>query len=173
MAPKKTAEPVVQSDPERNVVTILVDTGVYPKEAIYGAAYIFIDTCYVLLDAPKPSRISVQLRGQEPLDEKALDALAGDFLNELLAQTLREMICAQNRPLLEAVVGQAISGAVGPTPEPELDLSELDALALDDEPFDDPLGIAMSWEEKYGKEKKAKKKLRKDGAAPDPTVSEG
>jgi len=173
MATQKKAEPIVLSDSERNLVTILVNTDVYPTEAVYGAAYIFIDKCYVLLDAPEPNRLSVALRGQESLDEKALDALAGEFLNELLAQTLREMVCAQNRPLLEAVVGKAISGAMGPAPTPEIDLSELDALELDDEPFEDPLGIAMSWEEKYGKEKKTKKKLTKDGAAPDPTVSEG
>ena len=63
-------------------------------------------------------------------------------------------------PAIDSAIRAAISGAVGPTPEPELDLSELDALALDDEPFDDPLGIAMAWEEKYGKEKKAKKKAK-------------
>ena len=35
-----------------------------------------------------------------------------------------------------------------------IDLSELEELELDDEPFDDPLGIAVSWEEKYGKKDK-------------------
>jgi His-Xaa-Ser system protein HxsD len=172
MAKNKTAAPGFQSDAERNLVLVMVDTEVYPKEAVYGAAYIFIDRCYVLLDAPEPGRLSVQLRGQTPLTVEGLDALAGEFHNELLAQTLRDMVCAQNRPLLEAVVGQAVSGAMGPPPPVEVDLAELDALELDDEPFDDPLGIALSWEEKYGKQKKAKK-VAKGGKAPDPSLSEG
>ena len=41
---------------------------------------------------------------------------------------------------------QAISGAMGP---PSLD--ELEDFDFTEEPFEDPLGIAQSWEEKYTK----------------------
>ena len=43
---------------------------------------------------------------------------------------------------------QAIAGAMG---EPSLD--DLAAFDFSDEAFDDPLGIAQSWEEKHGKKK--------------------
>ncbi len=45
----------------------------------------------------------------------------------------------------------AFSGAAGP---PSLD--DLDDSDFSEEPFHDPLGIAESWEEKYGKDKTAK-----------------
>ena len=134
----------------------------YPKAAVYGAAYQFIERCYVFLDAPSPERISVEFKSRQPVDRSELEALAGAFCNELLAQAFRCEIAEQNKDLLEVIVAQSMSATEPPsdaaapasaTP-PAFDLSELEALDLDDEPFEDPLGIAVSWEEKYGKKKK-------------------
>ncbi len=154
MSENQVSQTSLEVDGDVNSVVIGVDTAVYPKDAVLGAAYVFIDRCFVLLDAPGETALSVALRGREPLDDEALSALGGEFSNELLAQTLRHRIAEQNRGLLETIVGSAIGGAIGPPPMPEpegeFDLSELEALELEDEPFDDPLGIAMSWEEKYG-----------------------
>ena len=49
------------SDLSEGSVTLTVDVAVYPLEAVYGAAYIFIDRCYVLLDCPKADQVSVTL----------------------------------------------------------------------------------------------------------------
>ncbi len=163
MNSSQTPAPLVQPDPSRNLVALQVDTEVYSKEAVFGAAYIFIDRCYVLLDAPAANRISVTLRGKDALSEEGLDALAGEFFNELIAQTLRDMVCAQNSSLLTTVVGRVMSAAAGPAPA--LDVASLDELELDDEPFDDPLGIAVSWEEKYGKKRAPKSSASKPGPA--------
>ncbi len=52
---------------------------------------------------------------------------------------------------IETVTVQAIAGAMG---EPSLDdLADFD---FTDEALDDPLGIAQSWEEKYGRPAPAK-----------------
>lgn len=163
-------------------VRLEVDTGLYPREAVFGAAYVFIDRCYVLLDAPRENVLTVSLRGRGALDDDALEALRGEFGNELLAQALRRMITDHNRPLIETVVGRVLTGAAGPSSsvangggeEPEFDLSELEALELEDEPFEDPLGIAVSWEEKYGKERAEKKaaKVEKAEKAPAETASD-
>jgi His-Xaa-Ser system protein HxsD len=124
-----------------------LDEALYPKDAIYGAAYIFIDRCYVLLDRPKPGRISVRLKPKAG-EKTPLAELAGEFENELLGQAWRRLLVEENRRIVEAVTTQALAGAAGP---PGLD----DLLDLDDEEeeaaFDDPLGIAISWEEKYKK----------------------
>lgn len=157
MASNQAAETTVEIDTANNRAVIGVDTGLYPKDAVLGAAYVFIDRCFVLLDALNGHELTVSLRGRDPLDDRRLADLAGEFGNELLAQTLRQRIADQNRPLLEAVVARAIGGAIGPTvEEPEFDLSELESLDLEDEPFDDPLGIAMSWEDKYGDKRASK-----------------
>ena len=129
-------------------VELSVDEELYPKDAVYGAAYVFIDRCYVHLDRKGDRQITVRLKGKRGL---AIDgeALAGEFENELLAQAYRRQIADENRQLIEAITTRALGGAAGP---PGLD--ELIAMDIGPETaFEDPLGIAMSWEEKYAKKK--------------------
>ncbi len=134
-------------------VTLTVDAAVYPLEAVYGAAYIFIDRCFVLLDRPKAGSVAVTLTSKKAAtDADALRSLAGEFANELLTQAWRQKIIEENRVLLETVTTQALAGATARAAgaaEPSLD--ELASFDFTEEAFDDPLGIAMSWEEKYKK----------------------
>src|SRR5690606_28686549 len=94
-------------------ITVSFDEDLYPKDAIYGAAYIFIDRCYVHLDRPEPARISVRLK-LKPGAELDLGALAGEFENELLGQAWRRLITEENRLLIEQVTTRALAGAAGP-----------------------------------------------------------
>lgn len=135
--------------PAPHEVRIELDEQLYPKDAIYGAAYTFIDRCYVHLDRAGDGRIEVTLRAKRPSAELT-QALAGEFENELLGQAWRLQIAEQNRQLIETITARAIGGAAGPPGLDEL----LDMDIGDQTAFDDPLGIAMSWEEKYAKKKK-------------------
>lgn len=127
-------------------IVLELDEALYPKDAIYGASYVFIDRCYVKLDRPAPGRITVRLKPKSGVSIE-LETAAGEFENELLGQAWRRQIVDDNRRLIEQVTTQALSGAAGP---PGLD--ELLAMDVDDDAaFEDPLGIAMSWEEKYKK----------------------
>jgi len=137
-------------DAEHNRVVATFNRGLYPLDAIYGASYIFIDRCYVLLDLPDAEHVSATLTGREAMDAEGLGELGGEFANELLAQAWRREITEYNKPLIEAVAAQALAGATG---GPGLDgLDELSGeMDFSEETFEDPLGIAMSWEEKYGK----------------------
>ena len=85
--------------------------------------------------------ISVKVKGKENLSRKSLNKLEGDFLNELLNQGLRYKISKQNKRIREYIVGMALLGSVGKeeTEEDEEDWQE------------DPMGIAVPWEEKYKK----------------------
>ena len=142
-------------------IRIEFDEGLYPKDAIYGAAYIFIDRCYVHLDRPVAGRISVRLKpkaGPAGSETPVLTDLAGEFENELLGQAWRRLITDENRLLIEQVSTLALTGAAG---APGLD-DLLDADIGDETAFEDPLGIAMSWEEKY------KKKGPEKDPKPDP-----
>lgn len=131
-------------------VALTVDTNLHPLDAIYAAAYAFIARCYVLLERPAPERVRVVLAPKPTgADAEALRALVGEFANELLSSTWRREITRSNRALIEAVTTQAFAGALGP---PSLD--DLEAFQFGDEPFEDPLGIAQSWEEKYRKKAK-------------------
>jgi len=137
---------LVAHDPAEGSVTITVDASVYPIEALYGAAYIFIDRCYVLLDRPRGGAFSVSLTPKAASSDEALRAMVGEFANELLSQAWRQKIIEENRVILETVTTQALAGAMGP---PSLD--DLAAFDFSEENFEDPLGIAMSWEDKYKK----------------------
>jgi His-Xaa-Ser system protein HxsD len=128
----------VSSTVSGNDLTLEFDEGLYPKDAIYGAAYIFIDRCYVHLDRPSAGRISVRLT-PKPASKADVKALAGEFENELLGQAWRRMLVEENRLIVETVTTQALAG----------ELLEMDA--DENAAFDDPLGIAVSWEEKYKK----------------------
>jgi His-Xaa-Ser system protein HxsD len=128
-------------------VELEFDESLYPKDAIYGASYVFIDRCYVHLDRVADQRVRVTLRAKSAGADTA--ALAGEFQNELLGQAWRRQIVDENRAYIEAITSRALGGAAGP---PGLD----DLLAMDigeESAFEDPLGIAMSWEEKYTKKK--------------------
>lgn len=134
-------------------VSMRVDATLYPLDALYGAAYVFIDRCYVLLDRPSPSEARVTLawkKGEPP--DGALRALAGEFANELLSCAWRSKINEESRGIIEKVTAQALGGAMG---APTLD--DLEKFDFSDEAFEDPLGIALSWEEKYGKKAKEAK----------------
>jgi His-Xaa-Ser system protein HxsD len=132
------------SDP----IKIAFDETLYPKDAIYGAAYIFIDRCYVHLDRTSDGKIEVTLRPKAGVTITAEQA-SGEFQNEALGQAWRRQILDENRALVEMISQRALGGAAGP---PGLD-DLLGLEATDATAFEDPLGIAMSWEEKYKKKK--------------------
>jgi His-Xaa-Ser system protein HxsD len=131
---------------QSEAIVFELEESLYPLDAIYGAAYVFIDRCYVLLDRENPGRISVRLRPKPGVDA-ATEDLVGEFENELLGQAWRRLLVEDNRRVVETVTTQALAGAAGPRGLDDLLDMDLDEQAA----FDDPLGIAVSWEEKYKK----------------------
>jgi His-Xaa-Ser system protein HxsD len=148
-------------------VRLSVDSQLYPLGAVYAAAYVFLDRCYVLLDKPSEQLVRVTLTPKKAgADEASLRAFVGEFSNELLSAAWRRQIAQENRAVIEMVTSQAIAGAMGP---PSLD--DLAAFDFGDESFEDPLGIAMSWEEKYKKKDSAEtseKSEKPEEGAPTP-----
>ncbi len=138
---------VVQADLPAGSISFLVDAATYPLEAVYGASYVFIDRCYVLLDRPETGKIRVSLAPKKgSIDADTLRGIVGEFGNELLGCAWRAQITQQNRPVIEALTTQALSGAMGAP-----SLEDLASFDFTEESFSDPLGIAMSWEDKYKK----------------------
>ncbi|MBX3252042.1 MAG: hypothetical protein KF901_33005 [Myxococcales bacterium] len=146
----------VEAEVAEGRVTLVVDESVYPLDAVYGATYTFIDRCYVLLDRAAPTRLRISLTPKHDADADALRAYVGELQNELLSCAWRSQIVRENRAVIEAVTLRAVSGAMGP---PSLD--ELEDFDFSEEPFEDPLGIGLSWEEKY----------KKKGAADGPSAA--
>jgi His-Xaa-Ser system protein HxsD len=138
-------------DAATSTMTLSLDTGLYPRDVLYAAAYVFLDRAYVLLDRDG-TRFIVHLRGKLPLDDTALRAMAGEFENELLAQALRLKVVQANQKIIEGITILAISGATGAIADSGAAAD--DAMLIDmqdpaDDGFlDDPLGLATPWEKK-------------------------
>jgi His-Xaa-Ser system protein HxsD len=138
-------------DAAGSTLVLSLDTGLYPRDVLYAAAYVFLDRAYVLLDR-QGSRYVVQLRAKQPLDEATLRAMAGEFENELLAQALRQRVVKANQRIIEGITSLAIGGAtIGPAPASDVvdDLIDMENPG-DDGFLDDPQGIAAPWEAKKG-----------------------
>ena len=131
---------------EKNRAIIDLSVRLYPLDAVYGACYVFLDRCYIYLDEKEPKKVQVNLKPRDKKNKAELEALAGEFLNQLLHQALRLRIARQTSQVREMVVGRALLSA-----EPMGLAGEYDELFDSADYLDDPLGIAVPWEEKYGK----------------------
>lgn len=130
----------------KNQIKVIINPEIYPLEAVYGAAYVFLDKAYLRLDGDPKKEIIVQIKSKEELDKKGLENLANDFLNELLNYGLRYKISKNNKKIREYIVGTALLSATGENLEGEGEAKE--------DWQKDTLGIAIPWEEKYEKKQK-------------------
>jgi His-Xaa-Ser system protein HxsD len=129
-------------------VELTLDEASYPRAAVYAAAFAFIDRCWVHLDRGD-GELRIALRAKaKGLD---LEAAAAELQDELLGQAWRRRSVEEGRALVESVVTKAF-GAPTAGGEAAPEVGALDDLLAEGGAFEDPLGIAMSWEEKYGKQ---------------------
>jgi His-Xaa-Ser system protein HxsD len=123
-------------------VSFTLDENIYPRDAIYGAAYLFIGKCYLFFTRPADDRIEVRIKPKEDAD---LEKLAGEFANELLNQVVRQRIGESTAQIREYYMAKAFFADSNQTSIDAL-LAELDAEELEE----DPLEISVPWEEPNG-----------------------
>ncbi|NUO50182.1 MAG: hypothetical protein HOV80_15115 [Polyangiaceae bacterium] len=135
-----------------------VDESTFDRRTIYAAAFTFIDRAWVRLDRKEPGRIDVVLR------EKSSGSLPADARQELeaalYAARLQHASSASSGAWADSILLSALGSPENLTPSPPLPegrggtSSALPAVEPEDlAAFDDPLGIAQSWEEKHRKPK--------------------
>jgi len=105
-----------------------------------------MDRAFVLLEPGEGDGVLVRLCGREPLDEDGLRQLGGDFANELTNQALRATLDESGRKIREYIIAKShfFHDQGGQDIQSLLDATMLEAFD------DDPLDIAVPWEEKYG-----------------------
>jgi len=133
----------MQKTIKNNLLELRLNSKVYSLGAIYSACYVFIDKAYLFLDGDPKKEIIVTMKGKKKLSKKQLEGLAGEFFNELLSAVLRINLAQHNKKIRQYIVERALVSAAG---EENLDESASH--------LDDPLGIAVPWEEKYSKKTK-------------------
>jgi His-Xaa-Ser system protein HxsD len=105
----------------------------YPLEAIYSAAYTFIDKVYAYLFPGKNKYVILELTAKEGTSKKQLEKIKGEFQNELLNASLRLALEKSNKKIRQSIVERALFSSIG-----EEDIwSE-----------EDPMEIAVPWEDK-------------------------
>jgi len=142
-------EEKIELKKNQNQILVKINPKLYPLEAVYGACYVFLDKAYVFLDGDPKKEIKVFLKGKEKLTSQELEGLAGEFSNELLNYALRNEISKRNQKIREYIVGQALFFANPEEFEEDKSFEE------------DPLGIAIPWEEKHTTKKKTKRTNKK------------
>ena len=118
---------------------LTLDEELYPRDAIYGACYLFIDRCYVFLGRPADRKVRVRLTSRS--GDGDLDALAGEFANELLNQAMRVKIGDATASIREYYMARAFFTTPAQASIDQL-LAELDA----EEMMEDDLEIAVPWQ---------------------------
>jgi hypothetical protein len=87
----------------------------------------------------------VRLTSREPATPAQLDALAGEFANELLSQVTRLRLAQATSRIREYYTAAALRAAASAPSVDDL-LAELESEEL----LEDPLEIMVPWEEKHG-----------------------
>lgn len=138
----------------KDSVILSINPKLYPLETVYSAAYVFLDRAYILLDGDPKKEIIVKLRSKTGED---LEKLEGEFFNELINYSDYQKRAEQTKKIREVLLQRALLTNDPSIVQADKEFDEGAEDLEDDEDFlDDPEGIAVPWEEKYGNKKSKK-----------------
>ncbi|MGD9822780.1 hypothetical protein [Desulfobacter sp.] len=142
-------------------ITFEVNQHIHSKSVMIRTCHAFTKSYYTDLDDNGNGKWIVTLRERTDNSMGKHDDPEAEFRNELLNESFREMLMEKSKTVKEIVVARALFGADGFPGEDPLEALDLETDFSDtDEDFDDymddPLGIAVPWEEKYQNGTKAK-----------------
>jgi His-Xaa-Ser system protein HxsD len=86
-------------------LSMTIDTSIYPVDVVERTCFAFTARAYVFMVSCAENAIRVDIAPKEHDDDAA--ALAGEFGNALLEQSLRARIAAETRTIRELIVAQA------------------------------------------------------------------
>ena len=101
-------------------VSLAAPRAIYSEDAVRIAAQVFAGRAEVYRE-PSRSEHRLTLVAKRGLDARALEALGGEFLNELLNQEYRFLVARFNRKIADLIVTQTLLAARGgerPAPPP-------------------------------------------------------
>ncbi|MDE2491690.1 MAG: hypothetical protein KGM24_12660 [Elusimicrobia bacterium] len=118
----------ISVDPSERSVTVTVSPKAYSDDAVRIAAAVFGAKAEVYDEGGRSAR-ALTLVAKRALDARALEALGGDFLNELLNQEYRFLVARFNRAIADRIATQTLLAARGgeTPPAPPADTPELKA----------------------------------------------
>lgn len=101
------------TDRAERSVSLSVSKGIYSEDAVRIAAHVFSRKAEVYHEASKSSHALTLVAKRKDLDDKALESLGGEFLNELLNQEYRFVVARFNRKVANVIAAQTLLSARG------------------------------------------------------------
>ncbi|MFI5346183.1 MAG: hypothetical protein ACHQ51_07405 [Elusimicrobiota bacterium] len=86
---------------------------IYSDDAVRIAAHVFSSRVEVYHEETKSAHALTLVAKRKDLDEKALEALGGEFLNEMLNQEYRFVVARFNRKVADVIAAQTLLSARG------------------------------------------------------------
>lgn len=93
-------------------IKIEINPRLYPLEAIYASALLFLEENYLRLDGNLKDKVIVFLEPKNRKNQKKAKNLKKEFLNQLLNNTLRIKIAKQNKKLRETILNTVLFRAI-------------------------------------------------------------
>lgn len=144
----------IQHKLDTGTIVFSINTLVYPLAVIMKTTYNYTDKYYIFLDYANDGLIEAQLKPKDYTDNK-LEAIVGDFYNELLNQNIRQDIQKNTSNLRQLILGRALYTECIEIQENEnTKIPQSDSFKTDiDANIDyntDPYQISSPWTEKRG-----------------------
>lgn len=126
-----------------NTIRYIIDENIYPLDAIYGAAYLFVDRCFLFFNRTGDQKIEIHMKRKS--NSADLEELLGEFSNELLNHVIRFRLAESTSKIREYYMARAFLSHPAQNSIDAL-LAELDAEEL----AEDELEISVPWEQSDG-----------------------
>ena len=139
-------------------ITISVNPKIYPLDVIYTTAYVFLDNYYIIIDGDPEKEILIRVfpKAEDSSGGKPHENIEKEFNNMLINYSLYKVQSERSSEVRKYIMQRALATAelssspvAAGSKEPDESTQFTDADFIDD-----PEGIAIPWEEKFGKKKK-------------------
>lgn len=104
----------IKDDSFGKYLTVTVEVDLYPLTSIMKSSYWFTDKFFLFLEwaDQEHQRLNVIFRGKEEISDDDLNALAGDFLNSVLDQTIRAQVEEETKVVKSIIIKRSFSEAL-------------------------------------------------------------
>ena len=138
---------------------VIVNPKIFPLDVIYSAAYVFLDKHYIMLDGDPKKKVVVKILPKGGSGSKDIEK---EFHNELINYSFYKKQVERNSEIRKAMIQRALATSElsgehsyeSTTSPGKGDAEDEEFEDLDADFIEDPEGIAIPWEEKYGKKGK-------------------
>lgn len=97
------------ADPETGAVALRIDLSIFAMEAVLRATYKFTDRCHLFVERSAGEGDGAIVTFRAKNEGIVIEAIVGEFANELIDQQLREHLARQAGPIREILVAQAFA----------------------------------------------------------------